>query len=640
MNQTIQFVPKTEFDRVRQLNLGVIEKTQLFADLCRLNTLSMIAYAGSGHIGSSLSSLDIMSWLYLNELNNPAQAKEGDGDVFFSSKGHDVPGLYAVMIACGLLPESMLRELRRLGGLPGHPDVGTDHIVANTGSLGMGISKAKGMLFSDRLLKRERRYFVLLGDGELQEGQIWESLASAANYKCHAITAIVDHNKFQSDTRVSETSDLGDLVAKFQAFGWHCEHIDGNDHSALAAVFERCRAISDKPKVVIADTVKGKGVSFMESTKVAPGALYRFHSGAPDAASYDRAKNELLEACNGQLSSIGLAPIALAPAQRITGPSPAKPQRLIAAYTDALIAEAEADSRIVALDGDLVLDTGLIPFRERFPDRFLECGIAEQDMVSQAGGMALSGLIPVVHSFACFLSTRPAEQIYNNASERKKVIYTASLAGLLPGGPGHSHQAVNDISILGAIPGLTLVEPSCADEVGLLLRYLVRDNEGSGYLRLVSIPCDVPYQLPESYRPQRGQGVRLADGKDAVIIGYGPVLLSEAWKAAELLRERRGYSVAVVNLPWLSVVDPFWLREVVSPYRAVFTLDNHLVEGGQGRMLASAIAELALENAPKLRRFGLWDFPECGQNVEVLKAHGLDGASLADAMADTLARSS
>ena len=129
------------------------------------------------------------------------------------------------------------------------------------------------------------------------------------------------------------------------------------------------------------------------------------------------------------------------------------------AYGEALLAAAEQEPRLVALDADLRLDTGLVEFRERFPDRFFECGIAEQDMVSQAGAMALAGLLPVCHSFACFLSTRPNEQIYNNATERSKVIYVGSLAGLVPGGPGHSHQSVRDISALGAMPGMALLEP-------------------------------------------------------------------------------------------------------------------------------------------------------------------------------------
>jgi transketolase len=631
------FVSISEFDRVRRLNIGPHERAAVFADLCRLNALSMIAYAGSGHLGSSFSSLDIVSWLFLNEMRGCNGAIGEDDDIYFSSKGHDAPGLYAAMIACGQLPPESLKTLRRLGGLPGHPDIGTAHVVANTGSLGMGISKAKGMVFADRQLGRCRRIFVMTGDGELQEGQIWESLQSAANNKLGEITVIVDHNKLQSDIWVKETSDLGDLAAKFAAFGWHVSRCDGHDIAAFAATLDALRSITDKPKVIIADTVKGKGVSFMESTTLKPNdKLYRYHSGKPSEEDYGKATQELVARANQTLASVGAEPIRLQQESRLPGAAPQTTERLIPAYTEALINAALRDDRIVALDGDLVLDTGLIPFRESFPDRFLECGIAEQDMVSQAGGMALQGLLPVVHSFACFLVPRAAEQIYNNASERTKVIYVGSLAGLLPGGPGHSHQMVNDISLLGAIPGLDLVEPCCATEVAPLFDYLISKAEGSGYLRLVSIPCEIPYRLPAAYRPQVGVGVELRAGKDAVLIGYGPVLLPQAWRAAEMLKEKCGLDFAVINLPWLTRIDREWLRGAIAGKRAVFTFDNHLVAGGQGLRIAAAIAGLDLERAPIVCHFGPTDIPTCGQNDEVLRAHGLDAESLVQSISRTM----
>ena len=632
MTDTVSFVLVAEFDRVRRLNMGPHERAALFADLCRLNTLSMIAYAGSGHIGSSFSSLDIVSWLFLHELRTGS-----DGDLYFSSKGHDAPGLYAAMIACGQLPADSVKKLRRLGGLPGHPDVGTEHIVANTGSLGMGISKAKGIAFADRRHGRQRRIFVMTGDGELQEGQIWESLQSAANDRLGQITVIVDHNKLQSDIWVKDTSDLGDLAAKFAAFGWHVARCDGHDISALAATLDAVRGMADRPKVIIADTVKGRGVSFMQSTTLTPAdKLYRYHSGAPSAEDYNKAVDELITRCNKAFASVGAEPLRLTAEPLPARLVPRTPERLVPAYSEALIAAAERNDRIVALDGDLVLDTGLIPFRERFPERFLECGIAEQDMVSQAGAMALQGLLPVVHSFACFLVPRAAEQIYNNASERSKVVYVGSLAGALPGGPGHSHQMVNDISILAAIPGLELAEPSCAAEVAPLLDHLLTASKGSGYLRLVSIPCEVPYRLPADYRMRSGVGVELRPGRDAAVIGYGPVLLPQAWRAAQLIQERAGLGVAVINLPWLNQVDRDWLRRTLAHRTAVFTLDNHLIAGGQGRMIAAAIAGLALDRPPAVHHFGLTDFPACGQNDEVLRAHGLDAESLAQAMLDKL----
>src|SRR5918992_4021063 len=201
----LTYVPAAEFARVRDANGSAVRKAEAFAALARINTLYMIAGAWSGHIGTSFSSLEIMSWLFLNELRDLDKGPQ-HCDIFFSSKGHDAPALYSVLVGLGLLPEEKLHQLRRLHGLPGHPHVETPFIQANTGSLGMGISKAKGMAIANRLAGAPRRIFVLTGDGELQEGQIWESLGSAANRRLGENVAILDHNKLQSDTWVDQVS--------------------------------------------------------------------------------------------------------------------------------------------------------------------------------------------------------------------------------------------------------------------------------------------------------------------------------------------------------------------------------------------------------------------------------------------------
>src|SRR5881397_2026893 len=256
------YVPVSEFLRVRNAALDPVYRAEAYAALARVNTLYMIARAWSGHIGTSFSSLEIMSWLFLNEIRDLAGGPDAC-DIFFSSKGHDAPALYAVLIGLGLLPAEKLHQLRRIGGLPGHPHVETPYVQANTGSLGMGISKAKGMALANRIAGHERRIFVLTGDGELQEGQFWESLGSAANLKLGEIVAIIDHNKIQSDTWVRKVSDLGDLEAKLRAFGWHVSRCDGHDVAAIERTFRSLDAITDRPKVIVADTIKGRGVSFM-----------------------------------------------------------------------------------------------------------------------------------------------------------------------------------------------------------------------------------------------------------------------------------------------------------------------------------------------------------------------------------------
>jgi transketolase len=627
---TLYYVPHTEFERIRALPIGKIPMIEVFSNMARLNTLYMIGRAGSGHIGSSFSSMDMVSWLLLNELTEVDLSNNDAGNIYFSSKGHDAPGYYAALIGAGRMSFDLIHKLRRIDGLPGHPDINTECMETNTGSLGMGISKAKGMVIANRLNRLTGSIYLITGDGEIQEGQFWESLISGVNNNFHEIVTIIDHNKLQSDTYISQVSDLGDLEEKLKSFGWHVERIDGHDISSFASTLNKLKKIKDKPKVIIADTIKGKGVSFMEHTAMESDAeMYRFHSGAPDAESYTKAAQELIDTINIQLNKVEAEEIQLEIIERPVTAQQEKTQRLIPAYTEALLEQAEKHKNLVALDADLILDTGLIPFKEKFPDRFIECGIAEQDMVSQAGGMALKGLLPVVHSFACFLSTRPNEQIYNNATEKKKIIYVGSLAGLLPGGPGHSHQSVRDISALGGIPGLTLIEPSCEAEVAQVVDYAVNQNEFSTYIRLVSIPYSVPFELPDNYELKEGQGVALREGTDAVLFAYGPVMLSEAYLAAEILEKDYKFSLKVVNLPWLNLVDGHWLSDQIGEIRRVFTIDNHLLNGGQGQYIAATLSEIGGNKNLDFIRFGIEDIPACGTNSELLNHYGMNAVNLA-----------
>jgi transketolase len=621
----LSWVPKASIDAVRGATADPVARAQLLADVCRLNTLYMIMNAGSGHIGSSFSSTDLITWLWTEELVDANSGASGT-DTYFSSKGHDAPALYSLLIALGKLDFALLHRLRRLGGLPGHPDVETTPFIAtNTGSLGMGISKAYGMARAHRFTGRGGRIVLMTGDGELQEGQIWESLQPVANERLSEIVAIVDHNKLQSDSAVSAVSDLGAIEEKFRAFGWEVRRIDGHDFAAMRAAFASFERVTDRPKVIVADTVKGKGVSFMEGLACGD-QTYHFHAGAPTLDNYLAAVAELTTKIDAQLAHLGQPPLALASAPLPARIAPARPETLVLAYGDELLTLARSRKNIVVLDADLLSDCGIEAFKTELPDRFIECGIAEQHMVSAAGGMALNGILPVVHSFACFLSTRANEHIYNNATERTKIIYTATLAGVVPGGPGHSHQSVRDISAIGAVPGLTAIEPCSEREARLAIRWAVDENDASTYLRFVNVPLDLPYSLPASYALQVGRGVTLREGSEVALVGYGPLLLSNAWRAAEELAAH-GISAAVIDLPWLNRIDDDWVSTAFARFGAVVTLDNHFVTLGQGVMVAAALARTGIR--ADVRSIGLADVPVCGGNAEVLAHHGLDAAGIA-----------
>jgi transketolase len=630
MTTQLAWLPASEFDRALATVEDPLARCRLFAAMTRINTLYMIMRAGSGHLGSSFSASDIVSWLLLAEMRDPLAP---DGDVYFSSKGHDAPGLYAALIGLGKLDPDLIHRLRRIDGLPGHPDVHTPHMVANTGSLGMGISKAKGMILANRILGRRQRFYVLTGDGELQEGQNWEALAGAAHRAMGELTVVVDHNKIQSDTWVRDVSDLGDLAAKFTAFGWGALRCDGHDVEALAATFrERAERFVDRPVVVIADTVKGAGCPTFAATSMPPGEWrYRFHSGAPDPATYRQAHAELVRAAEELLGAHGGGGLRQRTVEVPAAAAPAG-DRLPEVYGAALADRAASDLRVVALDADLLLDTGLIPFAQRFPDRFVECGIAEQDMVSMAGGLAAGGLLPFVHSFSCFLHARPNEQIYNNATEGRRIVYAGSLAGLLPAAPGHSHQAVRDVSALAAVPDLVLLEPVNAAQTRAAVEFCLTAAE-SVYLRLASVPCPPAVAaLPGELAAGRGSVVRPGGG--TVAIGAGPVVVAELLRAADLLRPE-GYDLTVVNLPWLNRVDLDWLANLATGTEHLVVVEDHYLRGGQADMLARALLELDLPARPRFRGLGLACVPRCGSAGEVLAAHRLDAQSLAIAIRDT-----
>ena len=632
------YIPAAAFARVRESALAPGDRARVFAAIARVNTLYMIARAWSGHIGTSFSSLEIMSWLFLNEMRDLDRGPAAC-DIFFSSKGHDAPALYNVLIGMGLMPPDKMHELRRLHGLPGHPHVETPYIQANTGSLGMGISKAKGMAIANRALGTPRRIFVLTGDGELQEGQFWESLASAVHDGLHEITVIVDHNKIQSDTWVAEVSDLGDIEAKVAAFGWRVARMDGHDLASIEKTLTSVRERDGRPVLIVADTIKGKGVSFMEGPAMKPGTLYDYHSGAPNEEQYALGSRELLDQARALFAQHGLGELPIESGRRPARKPVLAVERLVNAYGDALVEHAARDPRIIALDADLVKDCGLVPFQTRFPERFVECGIAEQDMVSMASGMARRGALPIVHSFACFLAARPNEQIYNNASESSRVIYVGSLAGLLPGGPGHSHQSVRDISALAAVPKLVLVEPCTERETRQLVDWAIAGTTESVYLRLVSLGWPMPFDVPDAPVIEgRGRVVREStndgknDGADVVVFGYGPWLLANAWEAADRLAAD-GTRVKIVDLPWLNRVDREWLAGTIRGASHVITLDNHYVHGGQGQMIAAAVAAIG---GPRVTSIGVTALPVCGANDEVLAHHHLDAAGIAGQIAEAL----
>jgi transketolase len=385
--------------------------------------------------------------------------------------------------------------------------------------------------------------------------------------------------------------------------------------------------------------------------------LYPWHSGAPDNAAYDKGQSELIDRLDGLLSDVGLATLTL----KEVAPEKARPaasmlageplsqvaqERLSATVTDeyvsrvfgeALVEVAAKRKDILVLDADLAFDCKVRDFEKTYPERFIEIGIAEQDMVSMAGGLARQGYLPVVNSFASFLASRANEQIYNNASEHTKIIYGLHYAGLIPAGPGKSHQSLRDISLFAALPNCTILQPCNADETRMVMDYSVNQAEENCALRIIIGPSPRKIQLPTDYQLTLGKGIALTEGKDALMFAYGPVMMHEALLAHELLAER-GVALKVVNMPWLNRIDTQWLLETVQPYELVIVLEDHHPAGGLGDHMLAILAEHRSNPLSKRRlvKFAVEGWPACGTPAEALQFHRLDGASLAERVLEAI----
>ena len=587
---------------------------------CRLNALSAIQGAGSGHIGTSFSSMDIMvsvrKFLAGESFLGPHHSENG---LFFSSKGHDAPAFYSVMHLCGELTDDDLLKLRRLGGLPGHPETITPGVPTNTGSLGMGISKAKGFIKAQRLKEPQSRIpvVVMLGDGELNEGQIWESMPGAGQHGYSELIAIVDNNRIQSDTWTDHTLPMGDIQKRVEGSGWHFLECDGHDPDGIQKALENA-ASDPRPSFILAHTVKGSGISWMENFDES-GEYYKFHSGAIADDLYADASEQLVAQFFGEEApSRGVGAKDRNEFDAHT-PRP-RPTNMLVLWEELLPNLMKKHGDIVILDGDLSYDTGTHLARKQFPERYIQAGIAEQDMVSMAGTLALSGLTPIVHSFSTFLTMRAAEQIFNNATEYSKVLYFGFLAGLVPSAPGFSHQAVSDVGLMSSVPRMRVVEPSCLMELSATIDWALSQSDPV-YFRMGGL---APLEAGSgSIGP--GGLVERVEGESIAFITSGPLLAHEALGAIEILKKDNSLNAALFSMPWIG--EPLSEASIATlkKFEHVFVLENHNPALAKHHLLAEALGG----SSTIIHRCGLTGIPANGQPGEVLAHHELDAATLA-----------
>ena len=626
------YVKRETFIELEKLINNKSKKADLYlsciAKLIRFNTLLSVARAGTGHLGASLSMIELLTEIYFRSFEfNPQKRDSGDRDIFILSKGHGAPGLYAALAAKGFFETSKLNRLRRIGGLAGHCDLVTPGIEANTGSLAMGLSKAVGFDLAKKRFGLAGRVIVVVGDGELQEGQCWEAFLSAASFKLDNLYIIIDDNRVQTDLETKNIVSYGDLDSAWTKMGFTLIRGEGRQIKKIHRVLSKLKKARGQPKLFHCLTLKGQGISYMEYPNILKnrGDKYIWHNKAPNALQLKDAFTEIFSQVAKPLHDLNfswdlgrsLTNIPIGPMQvGIEGES------LVAGFAEYLKDKAKTNKKIVVFDADLEEDCGFIPFHQLYPKRFFEMGIMEQHLASTACSFARLGFHPVIATYAAFLTARANEQLYNLASEKVPALIVGNMAGILPATPGKSHQAFRDISLMKNIPGIFMYQPATAEEVKHILeRYFAGELGKLLYLRL-SMATSAKKIFPADKKLQPGVSQILRSGQDAVILGIGPVILGESLAAADSLKDKK-ISVEVRNHPWLTVFDKKQFKALAGRSIPLLIIEDHYKQGGFGESLLSF---LSLNNIQfkKIKHLALNDFPATGFRQEALEAFCLD----------------
>lgn len=592
--------------------------------------LQIVHGAAGGHVGGPLSAADVLATLYFHVLRvDPAKPVDADRDRFILSKGHSTACLYAMLALKGYFPIAELASMYQLDSrLQGHPDMtrltGLD---MSTGSLGQGLSAGVGMAIAAKLSGKDYRTYVMIGDGESQEGQVWEAAHVAARYRLNNLVAILDYNRLQQfgwrDGGAAPEAPLDDPAAKWLAFGWHVIEVDGHALEELVDAFARAAEVKDRPVMIVAHTVKGKGVSFMENNP-------DWHAKAPNAEQLEKALTEL----GGDVRVEGPVPPytyhafklpAVPPAVRFTPVVETTPLAQRDVFGKTLIALGEKDPRVLVLDGDLANSTKADLFQAARPGQFLQMGIAEQNMISAAAGLATAGYTPWISTFTSFVVKRGLDQArVQVAQTHAPVKLVGSYSGLMTNRTGKSHQSVEDLAVMRAMPGMVVLAPADGVELAQAME-AAQAYDGPVYLRINREPHRTVFG--PGYQFKIGQAVILREGTDVALISTG-VQSTRALEAAELL-EAEGISAYVLHLPTVKPLDAAAIVEAAKATGCVVTTEEHVLNGGLG----GAVTEVLSEHYPvPVKRLGLDDcFAESGGDDELMEKYGMTPQHIATA---------
>ena len=608
-----------------------IEALGVMANRLRRHSLLSTAAAKSGHPSTCLSSAEIVSTLFFQflrfDLDDPHNAAN---DRFVLSKGHAAPILWAALGESGAFPLAELLNLRKIDSeLEGHPTPRSPYVDVTTGSLGQGLANAVGMSFASRLSKADNQIYILMGDGEIAEGSVWEAAALASHYQLNNMVAIVDVNRLgQSEaTMVGHNADV--YRKRFEAFGWDARIVDGHDIKALIEAMGSAVNNKNQPCVILAKTLKGKGVSFMEDADGWHGKPVTDPEQLKQALAEvggEETPGEKLQLAKPR----SMAPKSSPPAGLDITCDYGKDDKAATrqAYGKGLAKLGFLDKRVVALDGDCKNSTFSDLFRKEHPDRFFECFIAEQVLVGAASGLASQGMIPFASTFACFL-TRAYDFIRIAGISGLNLKLCGSHAGVSIGEDGPSQMALEDLAMMRAIGGSTVLYPSDGVSAEKLVAEAAR-TKGLTYIRTSRPATAVLYGNEEAFPIGGSKVLRSSAGDKATIVAAG-VTLHEALKAAGVLAGE-GISVRVIDLYSIKPVDSRTLQQAARETGLIITVEDHYPEGGIGETVRSA-----LENVPcKISSLAVRGIPRSGTPSQLLSLFGIDAESIVKTVRESL----
>ncbi len=591
----------------------------------RLRRISVLSttQAASGHPSTCLSAAEIVAVLFWEEMRfDPKDPRSNDVDHFVLSKGHAAPILWAALSETGAISEDPMTLRRFDSPLEGHPTPLSPWVRVATGSLGQGLAASVGMAIAKKRLGHPSRVYCLLGDGECAEGSVWEAAMAAGKTGLSNLCAIVDVNGLGQSGPAIHGHDTARVAAQFESMGWRAIVVDGHDVAAVRGAFAQARATDAGPTVLVARTQKGKGVRAMEGKGGWHG------KPVPKGAELEAALADIGDAAappKPAARPYGVAWPLVTPTSADRPAPPAyemgQPVATREAYGTALAKLGKVDPSVFVLDADTKNSTFSERFLAAFPDRFVECFIAEQNMVGSALGLSAMGMTPFASTFACFL-TRAYDFIRMAAYSRpRRLVLCGSHAGVSIGEDGPSQMALEDLAMMRAIIGATVLYPSDGVSAERLVA-LAGQTEGITYIRTTRPKTPVIYPNDEVF-VRGGSKVLRRSAKDTATIVSAGVTLHNALAAADALA-KEGVTVRVIDAYSIEPIDVETLRVAAKETGRILTVEDHSVRGGLGEAVAAAVSGIA-----PVKIVGVTKLPRSGKPEELMEDHGLSAAAIA-----------